>query len=90
MDYAQKDGVDQPATLFTSFAAQQKSSGGTVETSDIIEFRLNGASLGWLCFQCLIFMKLINLKGNLIGSKQVDFELNRPGGQFNFLFVMLF
>ena len=47
MDYAQKDGVDQPATVFTSFAAQQKSSGGrSVDTSDTIEFRLNGASLG--------------------------------------------
>ena len=48
MDYAQKDGVDQPATVFASFAAQQKSSGGSVDTSDIIEFRLNGASLGFV------------------------------------------
>ena len=48
MDYAQKNGVDQPATVFTSFAAQQNSTGGTIDTSDLIEFRLKNATVGMI------------------------------------------
>ena len=49
MDYATNNGVDQPATVYTAFAAQTVSGSGTeVATSQKVEFRLQSGTIGKL------------------------------------------